>query len=74
MVIRHGFRQNAAAEPSLFVQPQAVQPTMMSSLNFAARDRSFAVDIMRKNGIATLVHALWNGTLDLDHILAYKEI
>ena len=39
-----------------------------------ARARSFALNIMRKNGITNVAQALWNGALSLNHILAYKEI
>jgi predicted transposase YbfD/YdcC len=39
-----------------------------------ARARSFALNIMRKNGIANVAQALWNGALSLDHILAYRAI
>jgi hypothetical protein len=39
-----------------------------------ARARSFALNIMRKNGIANVAQALWNGALSLDHIMAYKAI
>jgi hypothetical protein len=39
-----------------------------------ARARSFALNIMRKNGIANVAQALWDGALSLDHILAYKAI
>lgn len=39
-----------------------------------ARARSFALNIMRKNAIANVAQALWNGALSLDHILAYKAI
>ena len=39
-----------------------------------ARARSFALNIMRKNGISNVAQALWNGALSLDHILAYKAI
>ena len=39
-----------------------------------ARTRSFALNIMRKNGITNVAQALWNGALSLNHILAYKEI
>ncbi len=39
-----------------------------------ARTRSFALNIMRKNGITNVAQALWNGALSLDHILAYKAI
>jgi len=39
-----------------------------------ARARSFALNIMRKNGIINIAKALWNGALSLDHILEYKAI
>jgi len=39
-----------------------------------ARARSFALNIMRKNGISNVAQALWNGALSLDHILAYNAI
>lgn len=39
-----------------------------------ARARSFALNILRKNGITNVAEALWNGALNLDHILAYKAI
>lgn len=39
-----------------------------------ARARSFALNIMRKNGIANVAQALWNGALSLDHILPSKAI
>jgi len=39
-----------------------------------ARARSFALNIMRKNGITNVAQALWNGALCLDHILAYNAI
>ena len=39
-----------------------------------ARARSFALNILRKNGITNVAAALWNGALSLDHILAYKAI
>jgi hypothetical protein len=39
-----------------------------------ARARSFALNIMRKNRITNVAQALWNGGLNLDHILAYKAI
>ena len=39
-----------------------------------ARARSFALNILRKNGITNVAQALWNGALSLDHILAYKAI
>ena len=38
------------------------------------RARSFALNIMRKNGVTNVAKALWNGALSLDHILAYNEI
>jgi predicted transposase YbfD/YdcC len=39
-----------------------------------ARARSFALNILRKNGVANVAKALWDGALNLDHILAYKKI
>lgn len=39
-----------------------------------ARARSFALNIMRKNGISNVAQALWNGAISLDHILAYNAI
>lgn len=39
-----------------------------------ARARSFALNILRKNGVTNVAKALWDGALSLDHILAYKEI
>jgi hypothetical protein len=39
-----------------------------------ARARSFALNIMRQNGITNVAQALWNSALSLDYILAYKEI
>jgi predicted transposase YbfD/YdcC len=39
-----------------------------------ARARSFALNIMRKNGITNVAEALWSSALSLNHILAYKEI
>ncbi len=39
-----------------------------------ARARSFALNIVRKNGVTNVAQALWNGALSLDHILAYKAI
>jgi predicted transposase YbfD/YdcC len=39
-----------------------------------ARARSFALNIMRKNGITNVAQALWMGALSLDHILEYKAI
>ena len=39
-----------------------------------ARARSFALNIMRKNGITNVAQALWMDALSLDHILEYKAI
>lgn len=39
-----------------------------------ARARSFALNIIRRNGVTNVAHALWNGALNLDQILAYKAI
>jgi len=39
-----------------------------------ARARSFALNIMRGNGVTNVGHALWTGALSLDHILDYKAI
>jgi predicted transposase YbfD/YdcC len=39
-----------------------------------ARARSFALNILRYNGITNVAQALWNGALKLDTILAYKAI
>ena len=39
-----------------------------------ARARSFALNIMRKNGVTNVARALWSGALSLDHILNYKGI
>ena len=39
-----------------------------------ARARSFALNILRKNHVTNVASALWNGALNLDHILAYKKI
>jgi predicted transposase YbfD/YdcC len=39
-----------------------------------ARARSFALNTLRANGVTNVAQALWNGALNLDHILAYKEI
>ncbi len=39
-----------------------------------ARARSFALSIMRKNGVTNVTKALWNGALNLDHILTYNSI
>lgn len=39
-----------------------------------ARARSFALNILRTNGVTNVAQALWNGALTLEHILAYKEI
>jgi hypothetical protein len=39
-----------------------------------ARARSFALNILRTNGVTNGAQALWNGALSLELILAYKEI
>ncbi len=39
-----------------------------------ARARSFALNILRHNGVTNVAKALWNGALSLDLILAYKAI
>ena len=39
-----------------------------------ARARSFALNIIRHNGVTNVARALWSGALNLDHILAYKAI
>lgn len=39
-----------------------------------ARARSFALNILRKNGVTNVAQALWKGALSLDAILAYKAI
>ena len=39
-----------------------------------ARAGSFALNIVRKNGVTNVAQALWNGPISLDHILAYKAI
>jgi predicted transposase YbfD/YdcC len=39
-----------------------------------ARARSFALNILRANGVTNVAQALWKGALSLDHILAYKTI
>jgi predicted transposase YbfD/YdcC len=39
-----------------------------------ARARSFALNILRRNRVTNVADALWNGALNLDHILAYKKI
>ena len=38
------------------------------------RARSFALNIMRKNGVTNVAQALWDGAINLDHILAYEAI
>lgn len=38
------------------------------------RARSFALNILLKNGVTNVAKPLWDGALSLDHILAYKEI
>jgi predicted transposase YbfD/YdcC len=39
-----------------------------------ARARSFALNIIRHNGVTNVSQALWDGALSLDHILAYNAI
>lgn len=39
-----------------------------------ARARSFALNILRTNGVTNVAQALWKGALSLDHILAYETI
>ena len=39
-----------------------------------ARARSFALNILRHNGVTNIAEALWKGALNLDHILAYRAI
>jgi predicted transposase YbfD/YdcC len=39
-----------------------------------ARARSFALNILRANGVTNVAQALWKGALSLDHILAYETI
>jgi hypothetical protein len=39
-----------------------------------ARARSFALNILRKNGVANVAQALWAGAINLDLILSYKAI
>jgi predicted transposase YbfD/YdcC len=39
-----------------------------------ARARSFALNIMRHNGVTNVAQAIYNGALSLDHILAYIAI
>jgi hypothetical protein len=39
-----------------------------------ARARSFALNILRKNGVTSVAQALWNGAINLDHIMTYKAI
>ena len=39
-----------------------------------ARTRSFALNIIRHNGIKNVAQALWNGALRLDTILEYEAI
>ena len=38
------------------------------------RARSFALNLIRHNGLTNVAKALWNGALNLDYILAYKAI
>ena len=44
------------------------------SRGIMARARSFARNIMRKNGVTNGAEALWNGAPSLAHILAYSSI
>ncbi len=39
-----------------------------------ARARSFALNILRHNGVTNVAQALWQGALSLDTVLAYKAI
>lgn len=39
-----------------------------------ARARSFALNILRKNGVTNVAQAFWAGAINLDHILAYAAI
>lgn len=39
-----------------------------------ARAHSFALNILRKNGVNNVAQALWAGGLNLDRILAYAAI
>ena len=39
-----------------------------------ARARSFALNILRYNGVTNVAQALWYGALSLDTVLAYKGI
>lgn len=39
-----------------------------------ARAHSFALNIMRKNGVTNVAKALWNGALSLNRILEYNGI
>ena len=50
------------------------QSRIRSNPGIMARARSFALNILRKNSVTNVAHALWNGALSLDHILAYQAI
>jgi hypothetical protein len=39
-----------------------------------ARARSFALNILRHNGITNVAQALWNGALSFDLILGYDAL
>ena len=39
-----------------------------------ARTRSFALNVMRHNGVTNIAQALWRGAISLDRILAYNAI
>ena len=39
-----------------------------------ARARSFALNILRHNGVENVAHAIWRGALSLDVILTYKGL
>jgi hypothetical protein len=34
--------------------------------------RSFALNILRKNGVTNVSQAMWAGAIDLDDVLAYS--
>jgi len=50
------------------------QSRIRSNPGIMARARSFALNILRKNNVTNVAHALWNGALSLDRILAYQAI
>jgi len=50
------------------------QSRIRSNPGIIARARSFALNILRKNSVTNVAHALWNDALSLDRILAYKGI